>query len=141
MAVPGLVHVKVLRPVQVTEAQDRRTMAHLVRKRMLESLLQSPLDTCRPLHTIEKVYCHLTLVVSAVVCTGVLFGLCQTVLSHVPQGWSIRDVAIWSVVICVGGTFVSFVYCVYIQRWTFELMEWVRSRVSPKSKISLKKDR
>ena len=131
MAVPGVVHVKILPPVLVHEGQDREAMSDLVRKRMLESLQMAPRGTCRPLNMSEWVYCGATLVMSAVVCTGILWGIYEAVKHRFAEGWSVQEVAIWSAAITVGGTIVSFVYCVHIQRWAYQF--WKRSRANAKT--------
>jgi hypothetical protein len=129
MAVPGLVHVKFLPPIEPDAAKDRADMSYLVRKRMLECLLKTPADTCRPLLTHEKVMCRVVLILSAVVCTAILWGLYAAAVARF-EGMSGKDMALWAGGVSILGTIISFVYCVYIQRWSFQFFQWVGRKFS-----------
>lgn len=133
MAVPGLVYVKFLPPIEPGAAKDRAAMSHLLRKRMLESLLKTPADTCRPLLPYEKLMCRATLIVSAVVCTFILWMLYSTAMSRF-QGISSKDMCLWAGGVSIVATVVSYVYCVYIQRWSFQIFRWLRLKMSSTSR-------
>ena len=46
MTIPGKVYVRYLKAIQPSEVTSREHMSRLVRRRMLEALLDTPRDTC-----------------------------------------------------------------------------------------------
>ena len=56
MNVPGVIYVKMLKPIQCAEAKDKDEMSLLVRKRMLESIKQCPADVASPITWMDRIY-------------------------------------------------------------------------------------
>mmetsp|Transcript_22568 Transcript_22568/g.32993 ORF Transcript_22568/g.32993 Transcript_22568/m.32993 type:complete len:412 (+) Transcript_22568:111-1346(+) len=115
MAVPGVVYVRFLAPIQPSEARSRGDMQRLLRRRMLESLQQSPLDASRPLSLSERLFSFLSLSTSAGVCTGILIIAYQQAVRH----FTFREIALWGFCLSVASTILIYIYAVYVQQWIF----------------------
>ena len=70
MTIPGKVYVRYLDAIHPSEVASREEMSRLVRRRMLEALLDTPADTCAPMTVTQRCLNVLSIVASLLVVIG-----------------------------------------------------------------------
>lgn len=116
MAIPGIVYVRFLKPIQPSEATDREHMLRIVRRRILEDILNSPIDASRSLTLSEKLECFSALMTTVVLCTSLVYLTSQLILILFPT-LSTKDLFIGGAILSILVTIVVYIWAAYIQIW------------------------
>lgn len=116
MAIPGIVYIRFLKPVQPSEAKDREHMSRIVRRRILEDILNSPQDASRPLTLSEKLECFLALLTTVGLCSSLVYLTSHLILYLFPT-LSTQDLVIGGSIFSVAMTLAVYLWAAYIQIW------------------------
>lgn len=116
MAIPGIVYVRFLKPIQPSEAKDREHMLRIVRRRILEDILNSPVDASRPLTFSEKLECFSALMTTLVLCSSLVYLTSQLILLLFPT-LSTKDLFLGGVLLSIIVTLAVYIWAAYIQIW------------------------
>jgi hypothetical protein len=117
MAIPGIVYIRYLKPIQPSEATDREHMSRIVRRRILEDILTaSPPDASRQLTFSEKLECFSALMTTSVLCSSLVYLTSHLILLLFPT-LSTRGLLIGGAIFSVAMTLAVYLWAAYIQIW------------------------
>jgi hypothetical protein len=116
MAIPGIVYLRFLKPIEPSEATDREHMSRIVRRRILEDILLSPRDASRQLTLSEKLECFFGLVTTFLLCSSIVYLTSQLILLTFPT-LSTTHLLYGGGVLTIVVTVAVYVWAAYVQIW------------------------